>query len=148
EATLNVGAALGGAAFSPDSGSLFAYCDDATIRHVNLSSGNVSRKVALSVQDKASFGVFNPGGTLVALSYLGGTVRLFDATSGVLKHKINWRSRYSMGLTFSPDSKLLATAAEDHSVCVWDVLTGQLRKRVEDGLGESMAIAFTPSGDR
>jgi len=148
ESSLDAAAGLEGAAFSADSGNVIVYCSDSTIRQINLLSRAVTRKHILSAANKASYSAFNKGATLIAFTCEDSAARIFDASTGSVKHKLSAHSRYITSVTFTPDSKLVATASEDHTVCIWDVSTGTLRQRMRDGLGSAMAMAFAPSGDR
>ncbi|KAA8894763.1 hypothetical protein FN846DRAFT_972715 [Sphaerosporella brunnea] len=49
-------------------------------------------------------------------------------------------------VAFSPDSKLLASAAEDNTVRLWDPTTGTSRCALEGHSEEVNAVAFSPDG--
>lgn len=52
-----------------------------------------------------------------------------------------------LGLAFSPDGRLLASGANDHTVRLWDLETGEGRALVEHTQLVA-SVAFSPSGDR
>jgi RNA polymerase sigma factor (sigma-70 family) len=58
------------------------------------------------------------------------------------------------GVAFSPDRKLLASAGQDNSVCLWQVPSGKLVRRLvaHTGIGSDHAwvytVAFSPDGKR
>lgn len=62
----------------------------------------------------------------MAISAEGKTVRLFDTANGKLKYTLRGDKWGLNGFAFSPDGQMLATRATlDHSVTLWDALTGQ-----------------------
>lgn len=50
------------------------------------------------------------------------------------------------GVAFSPDGRLAASASWDGSLRLWDVATGQERRRLGDNLGQLGGVAFSPDG--
>ena len=75
------------------------------------------------------------------------TAKVWDAESG--KELLTLRDSGSvLGVAFSPDGKLLATAGLDHTAKVWDAESGKelltLRGHSRDVLG----VAFSPDGKR
>lgn len=71
---------------------------------------------------------FNKEGSLVAMSAEGKTVRLFDTANGKLKYTLRGDKWGLNGFGFSPNGQTLATRATlDHSVTLWDSLTGHRR---------------------
>ena len=49
--------------------------------------------------------------------------------------------------SFCPDSSFLATAGDDEEVCLWDISTGDLVRRITDHEATVFAIAFSPDGN-
>jgi WD40 repeat protein len=50
-------------------------------------------------------------------------------------------------MAFSPDSRLLATAGQDKTVRLWDVLSGEPRAIARGHEGKVWAVAFARSGE-
>src|SRR4051812_18915372 len=51
-----------------------------------------------------------------------------------------------LGLAFSPDGKLLASAGYDRTVRVWDATTGAVRHTLKDHSDSVYGVAFSPDG--
>ena len=49
--------------------------------------------------------------------------------------------------SFCPDSSFLATAGDDEEVCLWDISSGQLVRRITDHEATVFSIAFSPDGN-
>lgn len=69
------------------------------------------------------------------------TVTLWDVATGEAKLSLPRHMASISGVTFSPDGRLLASAAD--KVRLWDVVTGDLRAIVEHG---AESVAFSPDG--
>ena len=48
---------------------------------------------------------------------------------------------------FCPDSSFLATAGDDEEVCLWDISSGELVRRITDHEATVFSIAFSPDGN-
>ncbi len=70
---------------------------------------------------------FQPGGTLVAATSVDGTLRLWDAESGLPVRKIDAAAGqgFFTCVSFSPDGTLLATGARNGALQLWDVRSGE-----------------------
>lgn len=93
----------------------------------------------------------NPAGTMVAVGYFDGMVRLWDAgTRQPLGEPLTGHREPVYGVSFSPDGSLLATASIESNerstpigVRIWEMPSGRLL-RVLPGLG---VVAWHPDGD-
>lgn len=105
---------------------------------------------------------FSPSGKLVAGVGRDGALRLLDVASGeVLKQldghedQVNERPKGApprvgqiLGVAFSPDGKVLASACfQDSRVFIWDVATGKVRHALP-GHRLPRAVQFSPDGHR
>ena len=81
-------------------------------------------------------------------------VKLWDAWSGVTLQTLEWTETSSLSpnmrrlfsikaISFSPDGKILATAAE-HAVKLWDVSSGAVLKTLEGHSYDIGAVVFSP----
>jgi WD40 repeat protein len=55
-----------------------------------------------------------------------------------------------MGVSFSPDGKMLATASADNTVKLWDTATGQVIKTrlgIQTGLGRQLQPEWQNAGN-
>ena len=70
---------------------------------------------------------FSPDGRLLALADNGstGVVKVYDVTTGELALALQAHSGRVASITFSPDSRRLASAGFDRTVKLWDLTTGQ-----------------------
>ena len=51
-----------------------------------------------------------------------------------------------MGVAFSPDGRLLATASEDKTARLWDPATGKHLRALTGHTGPVLSVAFSPDG--
>ena len=82
---------------------------------------------------------------LLATAGWDGTVRLWDAKSGVLKHTLAGHSGDVWGVSFGHGGAVVASAGADGTVRVWDVATGAERQ-VFRGDRPFHAVRFGPDG--
>lgn len=144
-------------AVSPDGRLLAAGDKDGHVMVWEISSGSLLfKKYAhrFSVWTVA----FSPDGTLLASGAFDGTVRLWDTGSWIevgllIEPRLvdaETKDRAHMGwvrcVTFSPDSRTIATSGCDGYVRVWDVDTLRLRQdAIQAGINVYF-VAFSPDG--
>jgi WD40 repeat protein len=100
-------------------------------------------------------GAFSPDGATVALATVnlgttGSGVALLDGVTGSLKKDLGSHSGLINALAFSPAGDLLASAAEDHQVKLWDVNTSAMRVLgggIDGHTGAVKGLAWAPAGD-
>ena len=109
---------VGSAAFSPDGKKVALWC----LEEVRMSYEN--RDVREDV-----------------------TVRIFDAHSGKELHKLRAGTAV-FGVTFSPDSKKLATCGSDKTAIIWDVESGKELQRLEGHTDAVMSVVFSSDGKK
>ncbi len=99
---------------------------------------------------------FSPDGKTLAASAGGfervgkgarvaGAVRLFDATTGKLKHTLEHDNQV-WELAFSPDGNTLAGCSTGKTVPLWDVESGKLQRTLEVTDTQVFALALSPDG--
>ena len=156
-------------ALSPDEKYAASASHDRTVRLWDLRTGDRLRSLAGNMYQV--FGLaFSPDGKWLAASSCGDSsfappkssrpeiVRLWEVATGQL-HELDGHAGGATSLAFSPDGKVLATAAHDGTVILWDSTTRkQLRKievaeeayfhRKSNGFdsGGVLALAYAPDG--
>lgn len=89
---------------------------------------------------------FSPTGDLLASADSGGTIKLWDLSTGKLLRTISEESEPVLSLSFNFDGTLLASAIKGlgSRVKVWDVLSGALAADLAFGKEEVTSVAFSP----
>jgi WD40 repeat protein/serine/threonine protein kinase len=74
-------------------------------------------------------------------------VRVWDVATGQEKRTLRDHNWGILGLAFSPDGKVLASASGDSSVRLWDLETGdEIKTPPMRHVGASRGVAFSPDG--
>jgi WD40 repeat protein len=92
---------------------------------------------------------FQPGGKLLAVADLKGSLWLFTPQDGQLVKTIPATADQGWfnGLAFSPDGSMLATTSPNGEVQVLNAATGDAAAHVSAD-GSAIALAFSPDGQR
>jgi WD40 repeat protein len=152
-----------GLAFSPD-GKTIATCHHYYVpvnsnrmhavgaTHLwDLRSGKRVREIPHSAKERyASSVAYSPDGAMLAVSYMGGAVQLWNPTTGDLLQQLQ-DYRHNFGdpyqLAFSPDGKLLACAGNDNVARLWETATGRaLFRAADEHEGAIKRLHVTPDG--
>ncbi len=104
----------------------------------NLESGSVMQDLALSPDKK----------TLAIVIYNEHSIRLVNPETGDLIKILDTADYWSHGLSFSPDSKVLASSRNDrlHEIILWDIATGKEIKRLSND-NYFGRFSFNPNGN-
>jgi RNA polymerase sigma factor (sigma-70 family) len=91
---------------------------------------------------------FGKGPAEIAATEEDRTITLWDMVRGKRIGKFDGPKGGATATLFSPDGRLLAVAGNDHSLTLSEVVSGQVRARiqVEEGDGNAAALAFSPDG--
>ena len=101
----------------------------------------------LSGHEKALTGLaFSPDGKTLFSSGVEGTIRLWDAHTGLARARISTSGGMISHLVIAPDGATLASLNQDHTVSLWNA-TGGLDATLVDSIGMDGALAFAPTGD-
>jgi WD40 repeat protein len=91
---------------------------------------------------------FNRDGTSLASGSDDGTLRLWDATTGALRHNLAGHRGPVGSVAFSPDGARLASGADDWTVRLWDTTSGTPVFTLNGHVGRVLTVAFSPDGTR
>ncbi|WP_433473320.1 WD40 repeat domain-containing serine/threonine protein kinase [Spirillospora sp. CA-142024] len=75
----------------------------------------------------------------------GWTVRILDLQAGKLR-ELNGHEGRVQGLAFSPDSRVLASAAKDGTIRLWNTRTGETFATLDWEKSDGATLAFSPDG--
>jgi WD40 repeat protein len=73
-------------------------------------------------------------------------VRLWDATTGEERQKLEGHDGGVMAVAFSADGKTVASGSEDKTVMLWDAATGEERHKLEGHDDWVTVVAFSADG--
>jgi hypothetical protein len=79
----------------------------------------------------------------VAVKLSDQTIRVLDAFTGKLVHRLASPQGYACAIAFSPDGKRLASSDIDSPLCLWDMASGMELRREQQGAD---SIAFSGDG--
>jgi eukaryotic-like serine/threonine-protein kinase len=91
---------------------------------------------------------FTPDGKRVVSAGRGGTIRLWDATTGEQLDTLEGHEGQVWGLAVSPDGSLIASAGFDRTVRLWDAESGNIIRTMTGHAGPIRGLAFSAGGDR
>ncbi len=119
--------------FSPDGQFLVTRGEtERAVKVWRVKDGQLGYTIAVKALQPIYF-TFSPDGTLLAIAYGDGAVRIFGATDGKLKHTFRYsvQGAWLGRIAFSPGGKLLAQTWDDvlrndYRILVWEVPSGKL----------------------
>jgi WD40 repeat protein/uncharacterized caspase-like protein len=137
-------------ALSADSGRLLVGSDDSAAKLVDSASGRVLRSFQDSTGVHAA--ALSPDGTRLAsggFSFVPDkSVKLWDATSGRLLHKLEGHTDGVRSVLFSQDGARVLSGSEDTTIKLWEAATGRLVRTFTGHLSAVKAIAVSFDGTR
>jgi WD40 repeat protein/serine/threonine protein kinase len=71
---------------------------------------------------------FSPDGRLVASASDDQTVRVWDPSSGEVRHVLRGHSDQLYAIRFTPDGRRIVAASQDRCVVVWDLESGEVKR--------------------
>jgi len=91
---------------------------------------------------------FTPDGKRVVSADKGGTIRLWDATTGEQLGTLEGHEGHVSGLAVNPDGSLIASAGFDKTVRLWEAESGKIIRTMTGHAGPIRGLAFSSGGDR
>jgi WD40 repeat protein len=114
-------------AFTPDGGSLVVVprFADAPVEVWDVTTARLVRRLHRVVDEdlhgQARAAALSPDGQLLALAYIGGTVRVYELRSEQVVYRFRGHEGHIRALAFSPNGKELLSAGDDGMALVWRV---------------------------
>lgn len=140
-------------AYRPD-GKLLAAGGYKEILLIDSASGDVLANLMGQI-GKVTAVAFSPDGQYLASASgapgTAGEVRLYDVPSTGLpdqkpKYVLSAHADLIYDVTFSPDSKMLATTGYDRLIKLWDIMTGKEIRVLKDHSDTVYSLSFSPDG--
>jgi WD40 repeat protein len=144
--SLDVGKTEGGLTveFSPDGKTLAVGNRNSVTTLFDISSGE-----RLHTLDRGSSQElkFSPGGRVLAVTYVDGTLALWRCADGALLRTAKPAAQELFTVNWSPNGEVLATAGLKSNLVLWNVRDLAVLKELE--VGEAThCVRFTPDGRR
>jgi WD40 repeat protein len=86
------------------------------------------------------------GGQNIVQGSTGGSVRLWDLTTGSLLRTFRGHKGPFNDVAFTPDARMLVTGNSDGTVTVWEIATGKLKTTLRGDVDEVNTVAISPDG--
>jgi WD40 repeat protein len=131
-------------AFSPDGTTLASPDVDDKLRVWTVNTGTKHQQFNVGPVQGRFSSISPDGSTLALVDGSRSFLSLWDIPSGKRRHQLHLPQGQISCLAFSADSALLATAANDLAIRLWDVAKGQEVSPGKDWLFSVTCIAFSP----
>ena len=122
---------------STDSGKIYQYSTESGINKQFYGTAREDTVVTVQVSDNGYF---------LAAGLHSGNVLLWDLRKSELPSTLIGHSRRIRQVSFTPDSRFLATCGLDKCVKIWDVENQRICKTFFEHRDRLMAIGFSPDG--
>ena len=143
---LPVGARVASVLFARTQPMAAVRTQDHKLRILRLPEGKEIRAIDYGDRSVVAFD-FSSAGTLVALGDWTGLITVWYTSTGQMLFERRL-SKYPGILTFSPDGRTLAVAAQGDAVQILDAMTGSPLATLGSPAGGTLALAFSRDGRR
>ena len=135
-------------AYSPD-GQFLAVAGNTAEKEGQIIE-NKTGKTALGIKGNNTMNslVYSADGQRLASTYHDGSIKIWNASTGLLERNLTGHTGPVKGAVFSPDGKLLASVSWDLTVRIWDGTSGQPLNVMSGHTGWILSVAFSPDGAR
>ncbi|HKP53620.1 MAG TPA: AAA-like domain-containing protein [Chloroflexia bacterium] len=135
---------------SPD-GERVAFITDKTIRILDAMSGQQQSGI---LEDNVANIAWSLDGQRIISSSHGGTLKLWDASTGLLRKTFQDYAKETIIWARSPDDMHIASVSADGSVLAWNLETGQAQDTsikvasIEQSIKDQIVLAWSPDSRR
>ncbi len=151
-----------GVALSPDDRIVASICNRGVLKVWDCETR--SEHFSRVLQGEGQSVALSPNGRILAVGLQDGSVRIYDvfrSTEGRVwlnddrrcAETLSWLGHHdgkepceAWAVAFSPDGKTLASAGDDHRICLWDPSSGRERSVLRGHQSLVSCIAFSPDG--
>lgn len=143
---LRANANVHGVSFAPDGQTLLTAGSDKTVKHWQVSTGQLLATIPGHAEQVLSV-AFAPDGQSFATGSIDKTVRVWDLATRKERAQFKDHKATVSAVAYSPDGQLLASASHDGTTRLWDLKTKAV-KHVLAVPGKALqAVAFSPGGE-
>ena len=135
-------------AFSPSGKSLACSYYDGIVRIWNHIDGYIEKELNGHTLWAQSVTYSNNGKLLITTYSFDKTAIIWDISTGKIIHQLKSHNNTVRKGSFSPDDKIVATAAADSIIRLWDVKTGKEIKKMTGHIGYINDVSFSPDGQK
>jgi WD40 repeat protein len=150
--------------FSPD--SQLVAVGDTCVTVWSIADGRALRQIDLPPTALLRHAALSPDHRTVAIEMFGGDLAIWELAMGTRRFQLHSSpvqstesqaayqravaegTSFPMSLAFSPDGRLLAQAAEDRQIHIWDTRQGTLLGTLQGHRGPMASVGFSPDGQR